>query len=313
MRDEVLVSICCLTYNHAPYIRQCLDGFIKQKTNFLFEVLIHDDASIDGTVEIIKEYEKKYPNIIKPIYEEENQWKKGRRGSAVFNFPRAKGKYIAMCEGDDYWIESWKLQAECDILEKFSNYGCVYTDYITVDIESNPCYYRYHNINRDRSYSGDVFFELLKENFPQTLTCLFRRDLLKITTQCPYVYDYSLFLAIALQSDFYYLPMITGAYRINPAGLVQTGALWRDFDSHAVRLFYINEFLSNSKYKRSAAELVKFYKWLFLDFCCISIMRTYKHEIDKIRSNGIFYRVMIPLMSFVNSCISKIKMLLISK
>ncbi len=109
-----LVSICSITYQHAPYIRQCLDGFLMQKTDFAFEVLIHDDASTDGTEEIIREYEAKYPDIIKPLYEEENQWVKGRRGSRTFNFPRAKGKYIAMCEGDDYWTDPLKLQKQVD-------------------------------------------------------------------------------------------------------------------------------------------------------------------------------------------------------
>lgn len=115
---DVLVSISCITYNHSPYIRQCLDGFLMQRTNFAFEVLIHDDCSTDGTTEIIKEYEAKYPDIIKPIYEEENQYQQGKpSGSAVWNFPRAKGKYIAMCEGDDYWIDPLKLQKQVDVLE----------------------------------------------------------------------------------------------------------------------------------------------------------------------------------------------------
>ena len=75
---EILVSISCITYNHAPYIRQCLDGFLMQQTNFDFEVLIHDDCSTDGTTEIIKEYELMYPDIIKPIYEKENQYQQGK-------------------------------------------------------------------------------------------------------------------------------------------------------------------------------------------------------------------------------------------
>lgn len=123
-----LVSISCITYNHAPYIRECLDGLTMQKTNFAFEVLIHDDASTDGTEEIIREYEAKYPNIIKPLYEKENQWVKGRRGSAVFNFPRARGKYIAMCEGDDYWTDPLKLQKQVDFLEENPEYVLVHTD-----------------------------------------------------------------------------------------------------------------------------------------------------------------------------------------
>lgn len=126
---EPLVSISCITYNHAPYIKQCLDGFLMQKTTFSFEVLIHDDASTDGTTEIIKDYAQKYPEIIKPLYEEENQWIKGRRGSAEFNFPRAKGKYIALCEGDDYWIDENKLQMQVDFLESNPEYGMCYTNF----------------------------------------------------------------------------------------------------------------------------------------------------------------------------------------
>lgn len=122
MDRPLLVSISCITYNHAPYIRQCLDGFLMQKTDFAFEILIHDDCSTDGTAEIIKEYESQYPDIIKPLYEEENQWVKGHRGSAVFNFPRAKGKYIAICEGDDYWTDPLKLQKQVDFLESNSDY-----------------------------------------------------------------------------------------------------------------------------------------------------------------------------------------------
>ena len=96
-----LVSVCTLAYNHEPYIRECLDGILMQKTNFAFELLIHDDASTDGTADIIREYETKYPDIIKPIYQTENQYRKRIRINSTYNFPRAKGKYIALCEGDD--------------------------------------------------------------------------------------------------------------------------------------------------------------------------------------------------------------------
>ena len=119
MKDKPLVSISCITYNHAPYIRQCLEGFIMQKTNFAYEILIHDDASTDSTSDIIREYENKYPDIIKPIYETENQYQKGVPiGSAVWNVPRAQGKYIALCEGDDYWTDPNKLQKQVDYMEQ---------------------------------------------------------------------------------------------------------------------------------------------------------------------------------------------------
>ena len=117
IKQSPLVSITCLTYNHAPYLRQCLDGFVMQKTSFPIEILIYDDASEDGTQDIIREYERKYPDLIKPIYQTENQYSKGVKVEFVYNYPRAKGKYIAFCEGDDYWTDPNKLQKQ--ILEEF--------------------------------------------------------------------------------------------------------------------------------------------------------------------------------------------------
>ena len=125
--DKPLVSICCITYNHEPYIRDCLDGFVMQRTNFPFEVLIHDDASTDRTADIIREYEAKYPDIVKPIYQTENQFSKGVSLSMTLNYPRARGKYIAKCEGDDYWVDPLKLQKQFDFLESHPDYsmcGC---------------------------------------------------------------------------------------------------------------------------------------------------------------------------------------------
>lgn len=117
------VSICCLTYNHVSYIRQCLDGFVSQKTNFPFEVLVHDDASTDGTADVIKEYEARYPLLIKPIYQDINQYRQRRQVSATYNFARVKGKYIASCEGDDYWTDPYKLQKQVDFLETHPDFS----------------------------------------------------------------------------------------------------------------------------------------------------------------------------------------------
>ncbi|MDO4266556.1 MAG: glycosyltransferase [Eubacteriales bacterium] len=117
-QKKPLVSISCITYNHGPYIRQALEGFLSQRTDFPYEILIHDDASTDNTQEIIREYEAKYPDIIKPIYRTENQYSKGICNvSGAFNFPRARGKYIAMCEGDDYWCDPDKLKLQADYME----------------------------------------------------------------------------------------------------------------------------------------------------------------------------------------------------
>ena len=174
---DILVSISCITYNHAPYIRECLDGFMMQQTNFPFEVLIHDDASTDGTTEIIREYAEKYPDIIKPLYEEENQWVKGRRGSAVFNFPRAQGKYIALCEGDDYWTDPLKLQKQVDFLESHPDYVMCW----------QQCKFYLQTENRFTIiYPNERIKSITKQDFlyglsmPQTLTFMFKKDALDL-------------------------------------------------------------------------------------------------------------------------------------
>lgn len=120
--EDIIVSIITLTYNHEPYIRECLDGILMQQTSFKFELLIHDDASTDNTANIIREYESKYPEIIKPIYQIENQYSKKVPIGATYLYPRAKGKYIALCEGDDYWTDPLKLQKQVDYLESHPDY-----------------------------------------------------------------------------------------------------------------------------------------------------------------------------------------------
>jgi glycosyltransferase involved in cell wall biosynthesis len=114
---DPLVSICCITYNHENYIRDAIEGFLMQETDFPFEIVIHDDASTDATADIIREYERKYPDIIKPIYQTENQHSKGERAT-LFTFKAARGKYIALCEGDDYWVDPLKLQKQITEMEK---------------------------------------------------------------------------------------------------------------------------------------------------------------------------------------------------
>ena len=121
--DTPLLSIITETYNHAPFIRKFLDGVVMQKTNFPFELLIHDDASTDETANIIREYEAKYPEIIKPIYQKENLYSKGLSICRKYQFPRIKGKYSAFCEGDDYWIDPLKLQKQVDFLESHPDYS----------------------------------------------------------------------------------------------------------------------------------------------------------------------------------------------
>lgn len=114
---EPLVSIVCHSYNHAGFVKDALNGFLMQRTDFPFEIVVHDDASDDGTAKIIEDYAERFPRILRPILQKENQFSQGRR-PAWFSFPAAKGKYIAICEGDDYWLDEDKIARQASFLER---------------------------------------------------------------------------------------------------------------------------------------------------------------------------------------------------
>lgn len=126
--QPLMVTIRCCTYNQERYIRDCLEGFVMQKANFRFEAIVHDDASTDGTAAIIKEYAEKYPDIIKPILEKENQYSKHDGSLRRIMESHTHGKYLVWCEGDDYWIDPLKLQRQVDFLESHSDYSMCWTD-----------------------------------------------------------------------------------------------------------------------------------------------------------------------------------------
>ncbi|MBS6519851.1 MAG: glycosyltransferase family 2 protein [Clostridiales bacterium] len=116
--EEIKVSICCITYNHEKYIGDALESFLMQETDFKFEIIVHDDASTDQTPQIIKEYAEKYPDIIVPILQTENQYSRGVKVSASFVWPQIRGEYMAVCEGDDFWCDAYKLQEQFEQMEK---------------------------------------------------------------------------------------------------------------------------------------------------------------------------------------------------
>ncbi|SFL58806.1 Glycosyl transferase family 2 [Porphyromonadaceae bacterium KH3CP3RA] len=216
MLHKPFVSISCITYNHAPYIRQCLEGFLMQKTNFSFEILIHDDASTDGTQIIIKEYEKKYPNIIKPIYQTENQYSRGVKINPVFNFPRANGKYIAFCEGDDYWTHQYKLQKQVDFLE--NNPKIVFCSHNINKIDNNNI------IIETAKESENILFysskEIIHNHFP-TLSLVFRNVKLEYTQQLNKAFngDAVLTTLLSLYGGAAHLGFIGANYRVHTQGI----------------------------------------------------------------------------------------------
>lgn len=212
---QPLVSICSLVYNHAPYLRQCLDGFVMQQTTFPFEVVIHDDASTDGSAAIIREYATRYPNIFVPIYQTENQYSQGKKVSSTFVFPRARGKYIALCEGDDYWTDPLKLQKQVDFLEANPEYGLVRTDVNRLYQETqmiDTAFFSHPPYSRIKDTYADY---LVNAWFAAPCTWVFKRSLLEyVPTERFVVGDLPLLLTIVSKERVKYINEVTSVYRI---------------------------------------------------------------------------------------------------
>jgi len=132
-REPVLVSILCATYNHRDFIESALNGFLGQVTSFPFEIIVRDDASTDGTAEVLQEYAKRYPHIIRTVFEKENQYSKGIKHQSV-TYPLAKGEFIALCDGDDYWLDPMKLQKQYDFLTGYPEYVICYQPALVVNM-----------------------------------------------------------------------------------------------------------------------------------------------------------------------------------
>lgn len=129
---DVKVSILCMVYNHEKYLDKCLESFVNQKTNFKYEILVNDDASTDKSKEIIQKYKENYPNLFtKVFFQKENLFSKNIKITEDILLPQAEGKYIALCEGDDFWNSDCKLQTQYDFMENNLNCSmCVHNSYI---------------------------------------------------------------------------------------------------------------------------------------------------------------------------------------
>lgn len=211
--NEILVSVLCLTYNQVRYVRDCLNGFVSQKTNFAFEVIVHDDASTDGTKEIIQEYAIKYPSIIKPILETDNQYSKvGFGGIKKIVKPYLKGKYIAFCEGDDYWTDSLKLQKQLQIFRENELVDLVFTNIDYLYEETGKCISRFLTTN-GRRVSNSFSDHLFNTNFIAPCTWMYKSEFLLVDDKKYVDASFVTALEIFANGNVYFLDEVTAVYR----------------------------------------------------------------------------------------------------
>ena len=216
--NEIMVTVLCTVYNHEKYIKKCLDSLVEQETTFPYEIIVHDDASTDESAEIIRQYAERYECIV-PMYQTENQYSKGVR-PLHYMMPRARGKYIAICEGDDFWTCREKLQRQVSFMEDHPEYSlCVHAAYYA---------------NEDDSINKEKFFKPYEENRTvgteeiltgwkfATNSVLYRksaRDVLEIPYQqnCANG-DFATVTYLSLKGKVYYFSDIMSAYRETSVG-----------------------------------------------------------------------------------------------
>lgn len=317
MSKEIMVSICCLAYNHEKYIRKTLEGFVNQITDFDCEILIHDDCSTDNTVEIIKEYERNYPKIIKPIYQKENQYSKGIAVSNIFQFPRAKGKYIAMCEGDDYWCDKYKLQKQLDALE--NNPNCSICTHIVQHIDEAGKTVNYNQpnsslnllLNEGVILSSEIFKSILKKTIiPFQTSCYFfkREYIIKYLNTFSKELDFLNFGDVPLiwylfiQGDCYYINRTMSCYRENSIGSwsrshAKIDNLIKHYEQLVIFFEIFNKFTDN-KYDSLIVFLIEKYNYKILE-----LNKEYRSMINKknrlfFKDNSIKYKIIIYLCAY---------------
>ena len=215
------VTILCTAYNHKDFIGKALDSFVMQKTNFPFEVIVHDDASTDGTTDIIREYEKKYPHIIKPIYQTKNQFSQGKDILMDCMLEHIQGEYVAMNEGDDFWTDENKLQRQVDFLDANPDFSiCFHPVKIVWEDNSQPDSifptpaYRFHK-------EVLTLEDLFKHNFIQTNSVMYRWKLKKEMWPTKQVLpcDYLWHMLHAKYGKIGFLPQVMSVYRRNQGGI----------------------------------------------------------------------------------------------
>lgn len=251
--NSPLVSILCITFNHEKYIAQAIEGFLIQKTNFKFEIIIHDDASTDENVKIIKPYVVKNPELFKCIFQTENQYSKkdGSLENAIFGAP--SGKYIALCEGDDFWTDPYKLQKQVDFLENNDEYGLVHHEADYFFQKNEKSVRNHHQTNKIYPADGFVFEELLTNNNIYTPTVMFKACLLDhfmaidANVRSNFLMgDYFMWLEFSQHCKFHYLSESMATYRVLENSASKTTSYEKDisflnsyFD---IKLFFIKKY-----------------------------------------------------------------------
>lgn len=249
MHDMPLVSVCLITYNQEEFIREALEGIVMQKTDFAVEVIIGEDCSTDGTRKICEEYINKYPNLLKPLFHKKNV---GMMGNWIATIQACKGKYIALCEGDDYWTDPYKLQKQADFMESHPDFSLCAHNADTLEYGELR---RLEPIQKDILTTDDI---IMQDWGIMTASMLFRKDSFVIPDWYYNIKngDYGLQLLVSLKGNARILPDAMSVYRKHVGGISTT---LRPLSQAAWVIYLLYEFnkYTSGKYRKQIVKKIK--------------------------------------------------------
>ena len=291
---SIMVSVFMLTYNHEKYIGKAIESVVSQETNFIYELIIGEDCSLDNTRQIVQKYQQQYPNIVKPIFNEHNI---GVSKNAQNVRDSCNGKYIAFLDGDDYWSDKHKLQKQVDFLESNPDYGMVHTDVDILDQEKNLIT---KNVNKSRKInfpSGNILTDYLKnENlFIKPVTAVIRNSIFKRAANYTLIKekgwvleDLPIYLEIAANTKIKYLDCSTAVYRLLNESSSRTRNKQKQHNFHLsvydIRYYFWEKYSKDEIVKKSIDR--KYVSMLMGDAYKMNDIKQSKYSLQKHKELG---------------------------
>ena len=289
MNDPVTVSVAVIFYNHQNYIRQNLDSILSQKTDFKYEIIAYDDASTDETPVILKQYEEKYPEIIKAVCQTENQYSKGVL-TLMATVKRATGEYIAICEGDDFWTDEYKLQKQVDYMRAHPE--CAMCCHAAKRYSEEKKMFVEGAFGRPKLKNGMLTAEEIIEGgggYLATNTILYKReyDIGRpdyITSAS--VSDYPLMFYLASRGTVYYIDECMSAYRVDVPGSWSAGM--KDIEKKEKHIERVNKMLREADEYHKQKYHTSFEKRIIKNSFEIAYLRQDWDEMLKRKYSAVF-------------------------